>query len=176
MSRARLWSRMYDHTVCGYGIYFAPSLAPHARRPVHRALTVSRTRRGGPRPTAASGTQQPVQSRAAVGACAPREVPLRPGAGPLLCVTNRGHSYGLLPGWGRVIYTIRGVPCSRPGACPVVYHGARSPPEGAADTNKRAGYTHGLMRFDAHWLAARGEGPSSTCRPRPGGPAPGRRG
>ena len=29
------------------------------------------------------------------------------------------------------------------------------------------------MRFDAHWLAARGEGPSSTCRPRPGGPAPG---
>ena len=37
--------------------------------------------RGGPRPTAASGTQQPVQSRAAVGACAPREVPLlRPGA------------------------------------------------------------------------------------------------
>ena len=34
----------------------------------------------------------------------------------------------------------------------------------------------GLMRFDAHWLAARGEGPSSTCRPRPGGPAPGRRG
>jgi hypothetical protein len=28
----------------------------------------------------------------------------------------------------------------------------------------------GLMRFDAHWLAARGEGPSSTCRPRPGGP------
>ena len=30
----------------------------------------------------------------------------------------------------------------------------------------------GLMRFDAHWLAARGEGPSSTCRPRPGGPAP----
>ena len=22
------------------------------------------------------------------------------------------------------------------------------------------------MRFDAHWLAARGEGPSSTCRPR----------
>ena len=26
------------------------------------------------------------------------------------------------------------------------------------------------------WLAARGEGPSSTCRPRPGGPTPGRRG
>ena len=23
------------------------------------------------------------------------------------------------------------------------------------------------MRFDAHWLAARGEGPSSTCPPRP---------
>ena len=44
--------------------------------------TVSRTRRGGPRPTVASGTQQPVQSRAAVGACAPREVPLRPGTGP----------------------------------------------------------------------------------------------
>ena len=36
------------------------------------------TRRGVPRPTAASGTQQPVQSRAAVGACAPREVPLQP--------------------------------------------------------------------------------------------------
>ena len=32
------------------------------------------------------------------------------------------------------------------------------------------------MRFDAHWLAARGEGASSTCRTRPGGPAPGRRG
>ena len=39
--------------------------------------------RGGPRPTAASGTQKPVQSQAAVGACAPRKVPLRPGAGPL---------------------------------------------------------------------------------------------
>ena len=41
--------------------------------------------------------------------------------------------------WGRVIYRLydirlRGVPCSRPGACPVFYHGARSPPEGAADT------------------------------------------
>ena len=34
------------------------------------------------------------------------------------------------------VYTIRGVPCSRPGACPVVYHGARSPPEGAADTHR----------------------------------------
>ena len=43
-------------------------------------------------------------------------------------IKPRSHSYGLLPGWGRVIYTIRGVPCSRPGACPVVYHGARSPP------------------------------------------------
>ena len=34
------------------------------------------------------------------------------------------------------------------------------------------------MRFDAHchWLAARGEGASSTCRPRTGGPASGRRG
>ena len=42
-----------------------------------------------------------------------------------LCVTNRGHSHGLLPGWGRVIYTICGVPCSRAGTCPVVYHGAR---------------------------------------------------
>ena len=62
-----------------------------------------------------------------------------------LCVTHRGHSYRLLPGWGRVIYTIRGVPCSRPGACPVVYHGARSPPEGAADT-----HTHrGLYRHDS---------------------------
>ena len=30
-----------------------------------------------------------------------------------LCVTNRGHSYGLLPGWGRVIYTISGVPCAQ---------------------------------------------------------------
>ena len=28
------------------------------------------------------------------------------------------------------------------------------------------------MRFDAHWLAAREEGASSTCPPRPGGPAP----
>ena len=34
----------------------------------------------------------------------------------------------------------------------------------------------GLMRLHAHWLAARGEEPSSTSRPRPGGPAPGRRG
>ena len=25
-------------------------------------------------------------------------------------------------------------------------------------------------RFDAHWLAVRGEGESSKCRPRPGGP------
>ena len=32
------------------------------------------------------------------------------------------------------------------------------------------------MRFDAHWLAARGEGASPTCRPHPGGPAPGRSG
>ena len=65
-------------------VRLAPSRSPGASPapPLHRALTVSRTRRGGPRPTAASGTQQPVQSRAAVGACAPREVPLRPGAGP----------------------------------------------------------------------------------------------
>ena len=28
--------------------------------------------------------------------------------------------------------------------------------------------TIGLMRFDVHWLAARGEGPSTTCA----GPAP----
>ena len=52
--RARLWSRMYDHAVCGYGIYFAPSLAPHARRPVHRALTDGIPARGAvahdPRP------------------------------------------------------------------------------------------------------------------------------
>ena len=33
--------------------------------------------------------------------------------------------FRLLPGWGRVIYTICGVPCSRFGTCPVVYHGAR---------------------------------------------------
>ena len=33
----------------------------------------------------------------------------------------------------------------------------------------------GLMQFDANWLAARGEGPSSTYRPHPGGPAPGLR-
>ena len=26
------------------------------------------------------------------------------------------------------------------------------------------------MRFDAHWLAARGEGPSSTCLPRHAAP------
>ena len=66
---------MYDCIVYAgtvIGIYYVPSLAPHARGPVHRALTASRTRRGGPRPTAASGTQQqPLQSRAAVGACAP---------------------------------------------------------------------------------------------------------
>ena len=40
-------------------------------------------------------------------------------------IKPRSHSYGLLPGWGRVIYTICGVPCSRAGTCPVVYHGAR---------------------------------------------------
>ena len=44
-------------------IYYAPSLAPHVRRPMRRALTVSRTRRDGPRPTAASGTQQPVRTK-----------------------------------------------------------------------------------------------------------------
>jgi hypothetical protein len=52
-------------------------------------------------------------------------------------IAIRSYAYGLLPGWGwgRVIYTLRGVPCSRTGACPVVYDCAPPPPEGAADTN-----------------------------------------
>jgi hypothetical protein len=43
-----------------------------------------------------------------------------------LCVTNRGHSLRASSRTGThrcVLYTICGVPFSRPGACPVVYHG-----------------------------------------------------
>ena len=55
----------------------------------------------------------------------------------------------------------------------------RQLPRGLPERNRigaRVLEQFGLMLFDAHWLAARGEGPSSTCRPRPGGSAPGRRG
>ena len=46
-----------------------------------------------------------------------------------------------LPGWGRVIYTKREVPCALGPALvrsSIKYHDARSPPEGAADTHTSA--------------------------------------
>ena len=36
------------------------------------------------------------------------------------------------------------------------------------DIDKWERFVNGLMRFDAHWLDAGGEGPSSTCRVLPG--------
>ena len=56
-------------------------------------------------------------------------------------------------------------PCSRPGACPVVYHGARSPPKGAADT-----HTGGSSRAPT---AQECERRIRWRQPRTGSPSPG---
>ena len=70
-----IW-RMYSKTVCGYGIYYAPSLAPHRACPPpmrHAPRTDAYPGRGAvaydPRPRPVRS--RTVQSRAAVAALAP---------------------------------------------------------------------------------------------------------